>query len=113
MGEWSKRRKRFKQIFGSAPQELTTYEKDLETLRNIRNSVAHSFGRDIEKSRSRNQTDILEIQRISLKTLQKYMSVIRTVAKSIDEQLLSNHIGDYEAIFYYHEIKKLFQLTIM
>ncbi|MGE7929215.1 hypothetical protein [Lysinibacillus xylanilyticus] len=105
MGEWSKRRKRFKEIFGSAPQELTTYEKDLEKIRNIRNSVAHSFGRDIEKSRSRSQTDILEIQRISIKTLKKYMSIIRAVARSIDEQLLNNHIGDYEAVFYYHEIK--------
>ncbi|WP_144551353.1 hypothetical protein [Peribacillus simplex] len=105
MGEWSKRRKRFKEIFGSAPQELTTYEKDLETIRSIRNRVAHSFGRDIEKSRSRSQTDILEIERISLKRLQKFMSIIRTVARSIDEQLLNNHIGDYEAVFYYHEIK--------
>lgn len=105
MGEWSKRRKRFKQIFGSAPKELTTYEKDLETIRNIRNSVAHSFGRDIEKSRSRSQTDILEIQRISLKRLQKFMDIIRKVARAIDEQLLNNHIGDYEAVFFYHEIK--------
>lgn len=105
MGEWSKRRKRFKEIFGSAPQELTTYERELETIRNIRNSIAHSFGRDIEKSRSRSQTDILEIERISIKRLQEFMSVIRTVARSIDGQLLNNHIGDYEAIFYYHEIK--------
>lgn len=105
VGEWSKRRTRFKQIFGSAPQELTTYERELEIIRRIRNSVAHSFGRDIEKSRSRSQIDILEIQSVSLKTLQKYMNVIRTVARSIDKQLLDSHIGDYEAVFYYHEIK--------
>ncbi|HGO9419705.1 TPA: hypothetical protein ACLBZ1_002328 [Bacillus cereus] len=104
-GEWSKRRKYFTEFFGVAPVELTTYESELEEIRIIRNNVAHAFGRDIDLSRSRKTFEVIEIDRISIERLQKYMSIIRKVARAIDSQLLNNHIGDYEIIFYYHLVK--------
>ena len=40
----------------------------------------------------------------SLKRLQKYMNIIREVARAIDNQL-SKHIGDFEIVYLYHQIK--------
>jgi hypothetical protein len=104
-GEWSKRRKYFNELFGKAPNELTEFEGELEEIRILRNNVAHAFGRDIDISRSRKTFELIDIERISIDRLQKYMSIIRKVARSIDSQLLINHIGDYEIVFYYHLIK--------
>ncbi|WP_234122365.1 hypothetical protein [Clostridium hydrogenum] len=104
-GTWPKRISNYKQIFGKVPVELEKHEGDLEKIRKIRNDVTHSFGRDIELSRSRDTKRIIDIERISTERLQKYMGIIREVARGIDKHLLNNHIGDYENIYYYHICK--------
>lgn len=104
-GTWSQRRKYFGEVFGAIPISLKTYEGELEEIRTIRNNVAHAFGRDIDHSRSRKTFEVIDINRISIERLQRYMSIIREVARAIDYQLLNNHIGDYEIIFYYHLVK--------
>lgn len=102
-GTWSQRIGSFKKLFQTVPQILVDSESDLEKMRNIRNNVAHAFGRGIEESRSRDNIDIRPVERLSIERLQKYMNIIRKVAKEIDKQLLNNHIGEYEIIYFYHK----------
>ncbi len=104
-GEWSKRRSNFVALFGSAPDELTKHEGTLENIRKIRNNMAHAFGRDIDISRSRKTISILEMDRVSIKRLQEYMGIIREVARAVDNQLLRNHIGQFETLYFYHQVK--------
>ena len=65
-------------------------------MRKIRNNVAHAFGRDIDKTRARETVEMLPIERLSEERLQKYMELIRKISKAIDNQLLNNHIGEFE-----------------
>lgn len=104
-GTWSQRISNYKKTFNSVPESLKENEAALEKMRKLRNNVAHAFGRDIDETRARETTDILPIERLSEERLQKYMEIIRIVSKDIDKQLLSNHIGDYELIHYYHTQK--------
>lgn len=104
-GTWAQRISAYKKLFANVPQALIDFESDLEKMRNIRNNVAHAFGRGIEESRARNNRNIQSIERISIERLKKYMCIIRKVAKEIDKQLLSNHIGEYELIYFYHKEK--------
>lgn len=104
-GEWQQRISNYKKIFGFVPQELTKYTSELEKIRKIRNNVAHSFGRDINQSRARKTVTVIDTERISTETLQKYMGIIREVARGVDDHLLNNHIGDYEMIHFYHQVK--------
>jgi len=120
-GTWAQRISSYKKLFKTVPQELIDAESDLEKMRHLRNNMAHAFGRGIDESRSRDNKKVREIARISIERLQKYMAIIRKVAKAIDKQLLANHIGEYELIYFYHkevikstsninayELKKLF-----
>ena len=104
-GTWAQRISAYKKLFINVPQSLIDFESDLEKMRHIRNNVAHAFGRGIEESRSRNNKDVQPIERLSMDRLQKYMSIIRKVAKEIDKQLLSSHIGEYELVYFYHKEK--------
>lgn len=104
-GTWDSRISNYKQYFGFIPSELESNKTDLEQIRVLRNKVTHSFGRDIDLARDRKTKYTLDIERLSLQRLQKYMGMIRVVAKSIDAHLLGTHIGDFENIHYYHTIK--------
>jgi len=104
-GEWQQRISNYRSTFDYVPDELKIYNSELEEIRKLRNNMAHSFGRDINLSRDRKTVRILDTERISLDRLQRYMSIIREVARSIDAHLLNNHIGDYEMIHFYHQIK--------
>ncbi len=48
-GTWQQRIIEYEKLFGSAPQEFTSRQADLEKFRKMRNSVAHHFGRDIDE----------------------------------------------------------------
>jgi len=104
-GTWPQRIGNYQKIFKSVPQTLASSVSDLEKMRKIRNNVAHAFGRDIEKTRARETIEILPIERLSEIRLQKYMEIIRKISKEIDNQLLTNHIGEFELIHFYHRIK--------
>ena len=107
-GEWSQRASNFEKIFNSVPAIITDNISSLERMRKLRNNVAHAFGRDICETRARETMDILPMARLAEKTLQKYMELILNIAKAVDNQLFSNHIGEYELIHYYHRNKEKF-----
>lgn len=104
-GSWPQRISNYEKIFNSVPTTLASSISDLEKMRKIRNNVAHAFGRDIEKTRARETFEMLPIERLSEIRLQKYMDIIRKISKEIDAQLLTNHIGEFELIYFYHRIK--------
>jgi hypothetical protein len=104
-GDWDKRITSYKRIFGTVPSELVDSKALLDRMRKIRNNVSHAFGRDIDLSRARTTTSMVDIERLSLLTLQKYLEIIRRVARAIDAHLLDKHIGEFELIHFYH-VKK-------
>jgi len=103
-GDWSQRIAAFQEVFGTVPQKIINHTKQLERMRKLRNNVAHAFGREIEKAQERGLTKILDMDKLSLDSLKKYMQIISDIVYEIDNQLVSNHIGSYEVLFYYHKI---------
>ena len=102
-GTWDKRISYYREIFGTAPAILTSSVTELEKMRKLRNNVAHAFGRSIEETRARDTFEILPIERLSEKRLQKYMEIIRKISKAIDNHLFKTHIGEFEIAYYYHK----------
>jgi hypothetical protein len=105
-GEWKQRKTAYEKTFGNVPKILADSVTELDHMRVIRNNIAHAFGRDIKKAQARGIFKALEIERLSLKRLKRYLELVGGIAKAVDNHLVSNHIGDYDAIFYYHQIKQ-------
>lgn len=105
IGEWTKRIAEFKSIFGGVPPELERNLGELEKLRILRNNIGHAFGRDIELSRKKGKRNIMQSERLSLKRLKRLLKIVNIVVIDVDTYMLDNHIGDYEALYHYHEIK--------
>ena len=105
VGEWTKRIAEFKRIFGAIPPELENNIGELEKMRILRNNIGHAFGRDIELSRKKGKRKIMQSERISLKRLKTLLKIVNEVVVGVDIFMLDNHIGDYEALYHYHEIK--------
>lgn len=100
-GEWPKRLGAYRMLFGQVPPAVASLVSDLDKMRQIRNGVAHSFGRDHDYF-----VDPLvpsgSATRLSEKRLQVWLSVIETCAESIDEHLFNSHLGEFELIWRYH-----------
>lgn len=103
-GDWQSRISGFATLFGEVPSAIQDSLGDLEAIRNLRNSVAHAIGREIEDSRLHGAKAILPIRRISNALTNKYSAVMTRVAKAVDAQLLERHIGDYEVLHFYHRL---------
>lgn len=101
-GMWGERRKVFDALFGGHPAELDQYEADLEDLRNKRNSVGHAFGRDINKARRFEEINPLPLDGIRQDHLIHFFDITLKVAKAVDQYLLENHIGEYQALYSFH-----------
>lgn len=103
-GDWNSRTSAFIRVFGSAPEVLKNNISELDKIRNIRNKVGHAFGRDIDESRNHEVKDILPIENLTPKKLKTCQYTILNVVKSIDAYLLNNHIGEFQAIAFYHRM---------
>lgn len=103
-GDWNSRTSAFKKLFGLLPMEFESSIGELEKIRNLRNKVGHAFGRDIEASRNHEVKNTQEIEKLSNSNLKKNQRKIWGVAKSIDKFLLKNHIGEYQAVAFYHRL---------
>jgi hypothetical protein len=109
VGEWSKRIAEFNNIFNAIPSKLISFQGELEKIRILRNKVGHAFGRDIDDSRQKGVRQILEIERLSFDRLKKLLGIVNEVVLDVDEFLLKNHIGDYESVYHYHNLRKSFK----
>ncbi|WP_289076798.1 hypothetical protein [uncultured Pseudoalteromonas sp.] len=103
-GTWSARLSAYEKAFGRSPSIFSNNLSTLDIIRNIRNDVAHAFGRDIDESRNHQEIKKLPIKKLSRDKLIKYQELVWKIAKSIDVHLHNFHIGEYQAILFYHEI---------
>lgn len=103
-GDWNSRNSAFLKYFDHVPLSISENISELEKIRKLRNKVAHSFGRDIERSRNKEVKDILPMERLTTSKFIKIRKLIWQCVTNIDEYLLTNHIGEYQAIKYYHSI---------
>lgn len=103
-GDWQSRVNAFIKTFGDTASTINFKIGDLEKIRNLRNKVGHAFGRDIDGSRNHEVKEILKIESLNDAKLKKFQRLIWSTAKSIDVYLLNNHIGEFQAISYYHRL---------
>lgn len=103
-GDWNSRVKAFEDIFGLLPKKLKDNVSELNSIRRLRNNVGHSFGRDLVKSRINGLKNILPTERITEERTTKYQRLLISTAKSIDKQLLENHIGEFQILNVYHDM---------
>lgn len=101
-GEWNARLAAFERLFGKAPSSFRDGISTLERMRKMRNNLGHAFGRDIEASKDFTFNQKRPADRIQLTTLVKYLEQAYNIVLDIDEFLLNEHIGEFQAIYAYH-----------
>ena len=106
-GEWSKRLASYRKLFGSVPAQLTALQGILDRMRNIRNSVAHSFGRDHTLFEDPLRIADDSAERLPEPTLLAWLGSIEQAAIEIDEHLLPAHLGDFELLWHFHRWRGL------
>jgi len=104
-GDWSSRVSNFEKIFTIAPNILKDNISSLDKIRKLRNDIGHAFGREIDKSRDHNILTPIEIQTIKQEKIIEYLKLLFAVARAIDRQLMSNHIGEYQALYFFHNLR--------
>ena len=100
-GSWSARAAAFAKLFGKCPDGLKNNLADLEKIRILRNDFAHGFGRNSSVLLP-SELDKRPSNRLSHKRFIKYVGVISGSARLIDRYLLTNHIGNFEMLHFYH-----------
>ncbi len=103
-GDWNSRTSAYKKTFGKVPDGLESRIGDLEKIRNLRNKIGHAFGRDIEESRNHEVKETLDMENLSDSQFKKKQYSIMNAVRAIDQHLLENHIGEYQAVAFYHRI---------
>ena len=93
-GEWNARLSAFEKLFGPAPASYHDGLPTLERMRKMRNNIGHAFGRDIDTSKDFSLNKKRPVDRIQLLTLVKYLD---------HDFLLQKHIGEFQAIYAYHQ----------
>jgi len=102
-GDWTKRLSAYREFFGKVPPELEGARSELDSLRNLRNGVGHTFGREPDDYTTRYLVGLRPFTPLSAIRLQKWQGLVETAAMAVDEHLLADHIGAYEAVAFYHE----------
>jgi hypothetical protein len=103
-GDWSSRLDAFQKLFGKCPDDFRSNHSALEELRSIRNRIGHAFGRDIDAARLHGVLETLPMERVSREHALKLRRHVWAAARSVDKFLLANHIGDFEAVRFYHHL---------
>ncbi len=81
---------------------------DLEKLRRIRNGVTHAFGRATDDYDSLRETQPRPFTKVSEEFLKKTLGLEDRIAVAVDAHLGPTHIGEYEALYFYHHWDKQF-----
>lgn len=106
-GQWSRRINNFEEIFQEIPKIFEIKKNMLEDIRKIRNNIGHSFGANLDNSKKQYDDLIpLEIIKLEHNDIIKYLKLTYSVARDIDKQLMKNHIGTYQYLKFYHELRK-------
>jgi hypothetical protein len=111
-GAWQSRFRCYRHLFGVCPVDLERCVGKLEQIRNLRNSVGHTFGRAEWLSQNNLQIRALppaagnSAVRLSRRRLTSHLGVIESVAVSIDAHLRHDHIGSFELMLAFHNRKQ-------
>jgi hypothetical protein len=105
-GTWPSRIASYERLFGVVPRALNDNLAELERIRELRNKVGHRFGRAIVDLDIRPEAGLEEAERLSEERLAKWLGVVEKSVVAIDDHLRSAHIGAYEVLEAYAEVKK-------
>lgn len=104
-GDWNQRVSAYRSIFRSVPPEMQANVAALEAMRKMRNGVAHEFGYD-NGVRLLSGSTLFASLRLSQSQLRSYsvsqqhlidwLAILNKVAKDVDRELVTAHIGGYE-----------------
>jgi len=100
-GKWTQRRSAYQTLFGRVPARLDAHIGDLDEMREMRNGVAHSFGRGAEFF----EDPVVHAGRpvrLQEARLQRWLGIVEAVAVEIDDHLYPAHLGDFELVWRYH-----------
>ena len=103
-GDWNSRTANYRRIFGSVPSIVMRKLADLEAIRMLRNRVSHAFGRDIKQARKHWIRTIIPMERLSIERALRYKRLVWSCAKEMDLHLHAAHIGEYQALRFYHSL---------
>lgn len=103
-GDWSSRVSNFEKIFTFTPTILKNNISSLDKIRRLRNDIGHAFGREIDKSRNHNVLALVETQTIKQEKIIEYLKLLFAIARGIDKQLMSNNIGEYQVLYFFHRL---------
>jgi len=103
-GDWSSRLAAYVKYFGRAPKFFSANIAPLERMRTLRNNAGHSFSRDIDASRENQQVKTLPMDTLSRTAFLSLQKTAWKLAKSIDVHLHQFHIGEFQALAFYHSI---------
>lgn len=105
-GTWHERLAHYKSLFGKVPTALNENIGSLERLRTIRNGVAHAFGRAPDEYETLADTSPKPFRRVTEERLKETLALVDEIALAVDRHLGTEHIGDYEALYFYHHWDK-------
>ncbi len=108
-GTWQKRVRTYETLLGKVPTVLSEAVTELDSLQRLRNGVAHMFGRDLDAYKAHLAIRPKTLLALSEERLKKWLGLVERVALGVDEHLRSGHIGEYEALLYYHHWIKAYQ----
>lgn len=100
-GDWSSRFSALRRVFGSIPPGLSSVHADLEEVRRVRNRFGHAFGREIDLARRTGTLELLPMEPMKRKRVERLRASILRGAKELDRLLLEAHIGEFEAVLFY------------
>ena len=104
-GDWNQRIARYRAFFGKVPQAVEQSIGELQKMTNLRNSIAHTFGREL---RQYAQDAIImpgSMERLTQQRLEKFLALADLVASEVDKHLGTDHIGEYETLSFYQRKK--------
>jgi hypothetical protein len=103
-GDWSSRLSALERVFGGCPADLRAIHGDLEMIRTVRNRFSHAFGRNINEARRTGTLSMLPMEKMTRKTAERLRNSALRGARSLDHELLSKHVGDFEAVLFYQRL---------
>jgi hypothetical protein len=110
-GAWRDRLANVRRLFGSVPNELKERQDELEALRTMRHNAGHYFGRDLSL-RDVFNLDNKQMERVSESRLTTWLDCVHAAALAC-EKLFAKHIGNFELLRVYHDLRSVEGVTFM
>lgn len=103
-GSWPDRLTHFRRLFGVVPPRLEARSAELDALRRMRHNVGHYFGRDLALKDQVRLGDG-EMERVKESRLTGWLDAVYEAAQSVEDVLI-RHIGAYELLRSFHDLKQ-------